>query len=140
MVEFVQAGEHGDLRVQRVALAAAVARVRVRLVDLDQLDAARTEEAGERGRERPGRLDADPLDRAVRLDPIEQLAVASGRRRKLRVRQEPTGKVEHRHLMRVRVRVDASDDTCVTVRHAPPSLRSGATGPGRADTTVTRYL
>lgn len=66
------------LGVDRVALAAPAAAVRVRPVDLDDADASRVQMPDERRGGGAGRLDADDGDLAEVFEPRQQLLVAAG--------------------------------------------------------------
>ena len=117
-----QAGGH--LRIDRVALADTPARVRVRLVDLDDPDVVLAQVAHERRGIRAGRLNRDDVDLSVAAQPVEQLAVARrGRREALRREQRPA-LVERGRVMGVRVRVDPANYQRVLLRHAVHAVLS----------------
>ncbi|HEX6024292.1 MAG TPA: hypothetical protein VFZ00_20050 [Solirubrobacter sp.] len=69
----------GHLGIDRVALAAPAARVRVWPVDLDHVDLACAQVTHKPRRIGAGRFDADHRDRPERRQPRQQLPVALGR-------------------------------------------------------------
>src|SRR2546423_1516288 len=83
-------GARGGVSVDRVALAEPLPGMRVGLVDLHDREPVREQCPYEAGRVGAGRLDADPLDMSMSAQPAEQAAVALGRGRERRRREQPT--------------------------------------------------
>src|SRR5438309_7854759 len=98
----------GRLSVDRVALPAPAASVRVRLIDLDNRYGVCGQEAHETSRVSAGRFDPDQPDLAEGLEPAQELAVAASGRREHRVAEQPPPFVERDRVMVVGVRVDAT--------------------------------
>jgi hypothetical protein len=132
-------GDHGGvsgqrlacrhLGVDRVALAAPPACVRVRPVDLDDVDVSRAQIAHQSSRVGAGGLDADDADAAEALKPSQQRPIAVGRGREGADAEQAPVLVERRGVVRIGVGVDAARDQSARARHpvhAVPSVERAA--------------
>jgi hypothetical protein len=132
----------GHFGVNRIALAPPTARVRVRLVDLNDGDLARPEVAHQAGGEAAGRFDADDGDRPEGLQPGQQGPVALRRRRKRLTAQEPAALVERRGVVGVGVGVNAARDRPAQARHAAHAVpfleRAASAGAGGQNSDEAR--
>jgi hypothetical protein len=114
----------GHLGVDRVVLAAPTPGVRVRTVDLDDVNASCSQLTNERSRVGAGRLNADQRDRPELLQPAPQRSVAGRRRWKRLAAEKLAAPVQGCDDMRVGMRVDATDDLALDLRHAGPAVLS----------------
>ncbi len=114
----------GCFGVDRVALAASPARVRMWLVDLEHLDVVAGEEAHKACSVGAGRLDTDPSDLTERKEPTEESCVTGSRRGKRCRAEQPSLLVEGCYVMGVDVSVDPSDDKAIALRHAVHTVPS----------------
>lgn len=105
--------------------------MRVRLVDLEHLDATGDEQTRQTSGEGTGRLHSDAVELAEALKPSEQLSIADRGDRERLGAQQRSAVVDRRGVMGVGVRVDASDYPEVLLVHAVhccPSLIGGTAG------------
>lgn len=90
--------------------------MRVRPVDLGDLNAGAAQLADQASGVGAGRLATDNRDRTERLQPVAQRAIARRVRLKCRRSEQPSAAVKCRSDVRVGVRADATDDPCLDIR------------------------
>jgi hypothetical protein len=114
------AGENlagGGFGIYGIVLAAPVAGMRMRPVDLQDLDPGRLQVSGQPGAVSAGGLHADLTDGAKAAHPVQQLPIADRRGRKAFDGQQPSTLIEDRGLVGVGVGVDPTDDNTRLARH-----------------------
>jgi len=107
----------GGFGVDGIVLAAPVAGMRMRPVDLQDLDPGRLQVSGQPGAVSAGGLHADLADGAKAAHRVQQLLIAGGRGWKACDGQQPSMLVEDRGLVGVGVGVDPTDDNTRLARH-----------------------
>lgn len=99
----------GD-RVDNIALAVPPAHLAIRPAQLDNPDAALPQIPRQPGTITARALHTDLLNRAMLLEPAEQLRIAGGCRREAGSSEHTAEVIEHRGDMHVKVRVDTTSD------------------------------
>src|SRR5688572_16173860 len=97
-------------RVELIGLAVAATLLPVRAIDLDHFDPGALQKPGQPGAVGAGALDPDPGQLAEAGEPVVQVSVAGGCRRKRLDTQHTAVAVQSRRDMHIEVRVDTTGD------------------------------